>query len=53
MEREQGLLQLLLGLLMGLLQGLLLVLLGHLKLRQVSGSLQLQDLQDINKLLAP
>ncbi len=29
------------------------VLVGHLKLRQVSGSLQLQDLQDINKLLAP
>ena len=29
------------------------VLVGHLKLRQLSGSLQLQDLQDINKLLAP
>jgi hypothetical protein len=28
-------------------------LVGHLKLRQLSGSLQLQDLQDINKLLAP
>jgi outer membrane protein len=29
------------------------VLVGHLKLRQLSGSLQLQDLQDINQLLAP
>ena len=29
------------------------VLVGHLKLRQVTGSLQLQDLQDINQLLAP
>ena len=29
------------------------VLVGHLKLRQLSGSLQLQDLQDINKLLTP
>lgn len=29
------------------------VLLGHLKLRQLSGSLQLQDLQDLNKLLTP
>ena len=29
------------------------VLVGHLKLRQLSGSLQLQDLQDINGLLAP
>lgn len=29
------------------------VLVGHLKLRQLSGSLQMQDLQDINKLLTP
>jgi len=29
------------------------VMVGHLKLRQLSGSLQVQDLQDLNKLLAP
>ena len=29
------------------------VLLGHLKLRQITGSMQLQDLQDVNKLLTP
>jgi outer membrane protein len=29
------------------------VLMGHLRLRQVSGTLQLQDLQGINNLLEP
>jgi outer membrane protein len=29
------------------------LLLGHLRLRQVSGTLQLQDLQGINNLLEP